>query len=530
MQASINQKPTIEGVLVDLQGRPLADANSGGNRGARAEREMMGWNPPLRSADADLLPDVKTLMARSNDLQSNYPMASGGIQIHLDNIIGAGLRLSAKPDYRALGQDADWAAAWSREVEAKFRTYAEDIGCYIDACRRLTWGSLLGLAYRQFLVAGDITATAEWLPNRGGRYATAIQMIDPARMCNPNGMMDTHRLRGGVEMDAIGAPIRHHIRSALQSDSRYGSDTYSWKAVPRETKWGRRQFIHIFESERAGQTRGKSGLATIIANSFKLGRFQDISMEAATVNAMYAAVIETDYNYAQAAELLGKDDMLEVADGMVSGKADYHSAATVKMDGVKIPHLYPGESLNFTPSNNPGPNFAEFEKSFLRQLASGWNLTYEQLARDYSETNYSGARAGLMETWKFFSSRRELIGGRFASEIYTLWLEEAIDKGDVELPPGAPDFYDAKAAYTRCRWIGPGKGNIDPLKEAKGDELEMDMNTLTLEDACASRGRDWEENLEQIAREKQKMGSLGLTRDDVRGYMAPEQAQQDQQE
>lgn len=506
--------------LIDVSGRPLMSANSGAYKGARFDRDMRSWSPALRSADADLLPDIKTMMARAYDLSRNYPMASGGIQIHLDNIIGSGLRLSSKPDYRSLGLDVEWAAEWSRIVEAKFRTYAEDPACYIDAGRRLTFGAMLGLAYRMFLTAGDITATAEWLPNRGSKYSTAIQMIEPARMCNPQGVMDGDRLRGGIELDNMGAAVAHHIRSAMESDIRFGSaKTYSWKRVPRETKWGRQQFIHVFEQERSGQSRGKTGLASVIANSFKLGRYQDISMEAATINSMYAAVIETDFNLTEASEAMGADGSIMK---LINDQGDFHALNTVKMDGVKVPHLYPGEKLSFTSANHPGPNFADFEKSFLRNLAAGYNLSYEQLSRDYSETNYSGARAGLQETWKFFTSRRELVGGRFASSIFSLWLEEAIDKGEVELPPGAPDFYDAKAAYTRCRWIGPGKGQIDPLKEGKADELEMDMGTLTLEDACASRGKDWEENLEQIAREKQRMESLNLTRGDVRAYMTPE--------
>ncbi|MEE8128181.1 phage portal protein [Candidatus Vondammii sp. HM_W22] len=513
--------------LLDASGRPMVMGNA--HRGARYEREMMSWSPQLRSADADLLPDMKTLVARSYDLARNYPMASGGIQIHLDNIIGAGLRLSAKPDYRALGQDAEWAAEWSRRyVEPKFRLWSEDPGCYIDAARRLTMASMLGLGYRQFLMAGDILGTAEWLPGRGNRYSTAIQMVEPARLSNPVGRFDSNRLRAGVDLDRMGAARGYHIRSAMQSDSRFaGAETQTWKRVPRETPWGRTQVIHIFEQERAGQTRGKTGLATIIANSFKLGKFQDISMEAATVNSMFAATIETEFNYAQAAEVMGNDDAIKVADGLIDAMGDFHSAKTVKMDGVKVPHLYPGERLNMSSVNHPGPNFAEFEKSFLRNQAAGWNLTYEQLARDYSETNYSGARAGLQEVWKFFNGRRQLIGGRFASSIYELWLEEAIDKGDVPLPPGGPDFYEAKAAYCRSRWIGPAKGQIDPLKENKSDDLEMDMGTLTLEDACAARGKDWEENLEQISREKKRMSELGLNRADIRGYQTPEQPLQE---
>nr|VFK24163.1 MAG: Phage portal protein, lambda family [Candidatus Kentron sp. LPFa] len=67
---------------------------------------------------------------------------------------------------------------------------------------------------------------------------------------------------------------------------------YTWKRVPRETAWGRRQILHVFEPERPGQTRGKSGIAAILAKSRTLERFQDVNLEAAIVNAMYAAVIE----------------------------------------------------------------------------------------------------------------------------------------------------------------------------------------------------------------------------------------------
>ena len=129
----------------------------------------------------------------------------------------------------------------------------------------------------------------------------------------------------------------------------------------------------------------------------------------------------------------------------------------------------------------------------LFRSAAAFGISYEQLARDYSETNYSGARAGMVEAWKFFTSRRTLIASRFASMIYALWLEEAIDRGEAELPPGAADFYAVKTALARCDWIGPGRGHIDPYKEAMADRLEMQMGTLTLEQACAERGQDWEE-------------------------------------
>lgn len=500
--------------LLDKDGKPLPQAmfGGGGYEGARASRELLTWTPALRSADAELLPDLNMLQARVHDLSRNYALVSGGMQAQLDNVIGAGLKLAAKPDYRVLGIDADTAADWARKTEAQFRQWSEDIDCYCDASRQQPIAGLLGMAYRSFMTTGEIVGTAEWLDRHPFKYRTAIQLINSARLSNPFGASDTDTLRGGVEQTAYGEAVAYHFRNALQSDARFGSDTYTWKRVEKDTPWGRAKVFHIFDPDLPGQSRGKASIVSGIAKAKVLERFQKTALEAAIVNSMYAAVIESDFDYAQAAEALeGNGKATELATGVLASQAEFHSATGgVRLDGVKIPHLYPGESLKFTSSNHPGPNFAEFEKATLRHLASALGISYEQLARDYSDTNYSGARAGMIEAWKFFTQRRFKIAGRLMTIWYALWLEEAIDRGDVVLPAGAPDFYTAKTAWTRCAWIGPGKGSIDPLKESKSDQIELEMGTLTLEMACAERGYDWEEVLEQRAREQKAIARLGV--------------------
>ena len=489
---------------------------------------MLTWSPALRSADAELLPDMDSMVGRSHDLQRNHAMIRAGVRTHNNNVVGAQLKLSWKPMWRLLGVDEKWVkehgGAFIKDVENRFWAWANDPDYYCDAGRRMKFGMMQRLSGIQHQVSGATLATGEWLPNRGGRYSTAIQMVDPARLSNPNGLMDTNRLRKGVETDALGAPIGYHFREALQSDLRFaGACSYKWKRVSRETKWGRRKVIHIYDMERAGQSHGVAVLASIIRSAYKLDKFQDTALESAILNAMFAATIETDFNYAQAADLMGADDMSKVAGGVMDAINDFYSEQKgIQLGGVKIPHLYAGEKLNFSPSNHPGPNFEEFEKSFNRHLGIGIGLTLPQFTGDYSDVNYSSGRMGLQEAWKGFLVDRENIEGEFSTQVFLLWFEEAIDKGAVELPPGAPSFYDAKAAYGNCRWIGPARGAIDNLKEAKGDELEMDMGVLTMEEACARRGTDWEENLVQIAREKQRIEELGLARGDIRGYMASE--------
>jgi lambda family phage portal protein len=520
-------------MIVDAKGQPIIRAvigSGGGYQGGRGTRDMASWSPALRSADAEILPDMKRVSARAHDLSRNYALIAGSIQVKKDNIIGTGLRLAAKPDWRALGQKREWAREISRKLEARFRTWAYGPDCFIDAERRMDFGQMQLLAYSQYEISGEITAIARFDADRGNMYGTNIKMIEPARLSNPGGLNDSAKLRGGVELGFNEEPIAYNIRSAIESDMRFsGTDTYKWDRItryatlPNGQNWGRKNFIHIYDHDRASQTRSITKMASIIAPAFKLDKFQDTGLEAAIVNSMYAATFETDFNYVAAADALGADDLGGAADSVVQALAGFNdNSKRVQLGGVNIPHLYPGEHLNFSPSNHPGPNFAEFEKSFLRHMAAGTNLTYEQLARDYSSTNYSGARAGLQEAWKYFTGRRELIGAKFSTEIYTLWLEEELDRDPSLVPPGAPDFYEAKGAWVRSRWIGPGRGQIDPLKEGKADELEMDMGTLTLEDACAKRGLDWEEVLEQIAFENERKVELGIARSDLRAFMASE--------
>ncbi len=99
------------------------------------------------------------------------------------------------------------------------------------------------------------------------------------------------------------------------------------------------------------------------------------------------------------------------------------------------------------------------------------NIPFELLMKDFSKTNYSSARAALLEAWRYFNARRQWMATYWARPIYELWLEESINRGIVD----APDFYERRAAWTRCKWIGPGRGWVDPVKEAKAAQLRMQI-------------------------------------------------------
>jgi lambda family phage portal protein len=518
-------------VLLDHRGEPLASMGAPHYGADLAAPEIATWIPPLYSADGELLQDLEILQARTQDLIRNHGLMSGGVQIHLDNIIGSGLRLAAKPDWRALNQDAEWAEEWARTTESKFWAYANDIDCNIDASQRLQLPGLLAQGYRSYLTSFEICATVEWLPKRLGRqYHTAIQMIDPARLSNPQGRGDENRLRRGVELGPMGEPVAYWISSALPTDPFPDAGMMTWKRVPRWTSWGRLQFLHIYDAERPGQSRGKHGIVSILAKSKMLEKFEQVTLQAAIQNAMYAAVIESSLDWTSVGNAIGASAKSDPVNQYVSQKAMFHKEGNIRYNGIKIPHLYPGEQLKFTTPQHPTAAFNSFEEAVLRHLAGGLNLSYEQLSRDYSKSNYSSARAAMLEAWRFFMGRRHFIGARFATLIYALWLEEAMDSGEIETPQGAPSFWEAKTAWTRCSWIGPGQGHIDPEKESNSTTVELQNWTTTLEEECAARGRDWEEVMEQRARELRRMSELTGVPVDQLISSKPKQARPDQEQ
>lgn len=498
---------TIEGQLIDTSGRPIAAMHAAHAGADLMSNELRGWYPPELSGDAELLPELSTLRARTQDLIRNHGLTSGAVQTHLDNVVGPNLRLSLKPNHRLLGITPAAAASWARDTEAKFLEVATDIDCHFDASERHTFNGLLQLAYRSYLTSFESLSTAEWQPKRpGSKYATCVQAIDPARLSNPDGLGDSDRLRSGVELGAMGEPRAYHIASHMMGDPQgFDSSLRKWKRVPRKTPWGRRLVIHVFDGERPGQTRGKTGIVSIIAKTKMLEKLEQVTLQASILNAMYAAVVESPVAWELIGASLGAENSrAKRLDGLskyMSDRGDWHKDGFIRYNGVKIPHLYPGEKLELKTPGHPSAAFAAFEEATLRHMAGGFNMTYEQFSRDYSKTNYSSARAAMLEAWRFFSGRRHFIAGAIATQYFTLWLEEAMDMGEVETPAGAPDFWDAKAAYTQCSWIGPGKGHIDPLKEETATGVALANKTTTLEKECAERGLDWEEVLEQRARE-----------------------------
>jgi lambda family phage portal protein len=497
-------------------------------------QEMGNWLPWIRSPDSEINLFRDRMVARSRDLSRNDGWVSGGVNRILDNTIGTHLQLSANPDYRALSLrsgvtafDADWADEFRRTAEALWRGYADNAGRYNDVCRQLTTGQQFRLAMRHKLIDGEALALIYWMPERTGYgeadYATALLLVDPDRLSNPYEMIDSRYMRGGVEIDDNGVPLAYHIREAEQNDWYLAVEANTWERVERYDEDGWPRVIHDYDRDRAGQHRGIGVFTPVLAHARMLARYYGVELQAAAIAAIFGTYVTSPYDPALVQDALGAGEGEELPLYQTL-RAQWANERPAYLNGARIPTLAPGEKLDSVSATHPHSNFESFAHEMQRAIAAALGLSAEQITQDWSRTNYSSARAALLEAWKTLVRRRDEFCLNFASPFYGAWLWEAMDRNELPLPARAPRFIEARSAYARCSWMGVARGWIDPTKERAGAVMGMDAALSTLKRECAEQGQDYEEVLHQRAMEIKLMKELGLQPPDWAGEVAAAEA------
>jgi lambda family phage portal protein len=517
--------PLMRGVAVPQ--RPEPQAIGGAIEAAsRFDRETALWRPSFQSPDQAINPAKPLLDARGADLSVNDGYAAGAVAIHKDSIVGAQFRLNSKPSYKVIGYPEGWAEEFQQYVEEAFSLAAESPQCWLDAQRMNSFTAMVRLQVGLFVVKGEMLATCEWIREADRPFSTAIQMIAPDRLCNPNGTSDTRYLRRGIEKDIRGKPIAYNFRTTYPTDF-YADDINVWNRVPVAKPWGRKQVIHIIEQQSPDQSRGVAAMVSVLKKMRMLKRFSEVTLQNAVINASFAASIESELPSEVVAAAMGAGNATGPADGVLNyigsylGALDSYLAGSnnAMVDGAKIPHFFPGTKLNTQKLGTPGGVGTDFEASLLRHVAAGLDVSYEELAKDYSKVSYSSARASMTATNRSMQARKKFGADRFGGEVYLLWLEEQLNAKALPTPPGVSankmiaKFYEPmmREAFSRCSFIGTGRGQIDELKETQAAMLRIDAGISTHEIECARLGYDFREVFEQKSRETKLLASLGIT-------------------
>jgi lambda family phage portal protein len=465
-------------------------------------QELGGWLPQREHPDSEIGSARDAVTARARDLVRNNGFAAGGVQRETDAVIGAQFRPAAKPDWRALGIDRALATEIGEQMDAAWRTWADDPLHGADVTRTQDWGGLAGLAYRTELIDGDALAVVHWRDDSPGPFRTCLRVLDPDLLSNPQMRPDSPRQRGGIEFDAWGAPVAYHFRRQHELAMWGWGTSQVWDRWERSHPWGRPQIVHCFERHRDGQTRGISRLAPVLDALKMQDKHARVELQAAVLGAILGLFISSPLSADAVQDLISDGGYTDLD----TARQQLAKERGLTLGGVRVPVLPPGDSIESVSVSRPAGQYAMFETAVLRRIATGMGMSYEQLAMDWSQVNYSSARAALVEIWRGFAARRREFAARFCQPVRLAVIEEAIDLGLVHLPKGAPTLYQAPGAWLRAKWIGPGRGYVDPVKEAQASAIRVALGLSTMEDEAAElSGADYGDNLAQIAREIEQM-------------------------
>jgi len=434
---------------------------------------------------------------RAEDLTTNHPHAASAIDALTTNIIGTGLNPQSKPRWKRLGITKKQGKEFSENAEWVFNNWCP----HADIGNRLHFQDVQFLAAYSFLMSGEyvILPTIRKSDYKPGESPVrlALQTLSPVRMATPYDYMGRKNIRDGVSLGQNGEPTGYYI--ATPKTGRMGvyltSGDFTWYPAWKGHRPG---VLHSFHAaaKHPDRVRGVSVLAPAMKFFRDLSDYLDFELVGAIVASSFPLFIEQANPYETTSAF-------SVENAGTDQETKYQ-----EFEPGQIMYGNPGEKPHILKNERPGNTFQGFVETILRAVGASIGMPYEVVAKDFSKTNYSSARAALLEAWRVYMLYRTWMERHLCQPVWRMVLEEAWLRGELKLPAGAPDFYDAINEYTHATWIGPARGHVDPEKEAKANKLLKDEHVLTLADWTAEHGKDWEAQVEQRAQETEAISAM----------------------
>ena len=431
------------------------------------------------SADGSMTPEIRrTLRNRARLEVANNAYARGMILTLADVCIGTGPRL------QMLSDDEDFNSI----IEEEFVAWAEAI----RLAERLKTLRMSKIA--------DGESFCALLKNPKVRHPVEIDLrpVETDRVTSPYPTV-TNEV-DGVEYDSFGNPVQYHVSSEHPGDGSIWHGTFS--AIPSEF------MLHWYRSDRPGQSRGLPEIMPALPLFAQLRRYTLAVLAAAETAADFAAVMYTD-SPAQGdeAEAPTPYDLVPLEKRML----------TVMPDGWKIGQIR---------AEQPTTSYSEFKREILGEIGRCMQVPVNILLGDSSKHNYASGRLDHQSFFKSIKVEQASCEQVLLFPIFNVWYREAVRIGLFTPPKNAFPLYRTIAQRKRvattsgssnrdptARWFWDGMEHVDPLKEAKASAARIDARTSNLAIECAKQGLDWEDVLNQAAKEKERMRVLKLDPD-----------------
>jgi lambda family phage portal protein len=441
------------------------------------------------SADAELAHSLTQLRARSRQMMRDSSFAKRARLLIVNNVIGSGVGMqcqvaTTRKEHNARVNDA---------LEAAWREWCPAENCHTGGA--LHFHDLERMAMGQVFEAGEILIRKHFRTFGASRVPLGLELIEPERLAHelvdPGSINPRGTVRMGVEVDEFQRPIAYWIRQQHPGDLRghvFGTDRF--ERVPAA------DVFHLRIVERWPQTRSAPWLHTTLRKIDELNEYTGSEVSAARASSYYFATIES---------------VEEQSTSLETDRDESTGQSAMDIEPLTIQELKPGEQLKFHKPDRPNTGMDAFVRAMLREVAAGADVSYESLSRDYSQSNYSSSRMGLLDDRDLFKTLQLWWIRNFRQPLHRLFVQQAVLAGAVPALPAAQ--YAAEPARFEAVLFKPrGWTWVDPTKEvaAYKEAVKAGFTTTTDVIAATAGGQDIEDVIATRERELEMLEAAGI--------------------
>ena len=453
-------------------------------QGAQFSRLTADWVTGNTSADSEVYGSAQKLRDRARQLCRDNDYARQALRAIEGNVIGQGIPFQSQVRMQRGGK---LDTGINDAIEAAWKRWSYAQHCHTGG--KLCFADIERLVIRACAESGEVFIRLVRQSFGGSTIPLAMEVIEADQLDDGlNGRSQQgNEIRMGVEVDGWGRPIAYHFLAYHPGDYQFSNQqisTQRHKRIPAE------DVVHLYRTERPGQTRGVSWFASAIQRLHHLAGYEQAEVVRARASSALMGFITSPEG-----ELIGDD----VMDGERVSNFE---------PGV-FKYLQAGESVTVPQLDAPDGQFEPFLRAMLRAMAAGIGCSYETISRDFSTSNYSSSRLSLIEDRDHWRILQAWLIENFHRRVFSEWLDLAVLSNALALP----GYEQQPERFKAARWMPRGWAWVDPAKEVAAYKEAVRCGFKTLADVVAEQGGDLDELLLARQSELAKLDEMGIVVD-----------------
>lgn len=425
--------------------------------------ERLHWkHVDSKSVDASLDPETRRIQReRARYEIANNSWAYGAAMTLANAVVGNGprLQLISRDEFDAERVEWDFAE-WSEEVRLGEKLRAMRFARFQDG--------------ESFAVLFD--------NKRRDGVRLDLAPIDAERVCASLDSLDANDV-DGIKLDEWGAPVSYRVLTQHPGgELGFVEDATIYPAA---------NVLHWYRRALPEQHRGCSEISPALNLFAYLERYTRAVVTAAETAADLAMVFYSD----------GADEGFE-EEPTENGEKPFAEIPFTRGLTIAAPYGMKPAQIK---AEQPTSTYSMLVDELLGEIGASIGLPRLLMKHCAAGYNYASGRLDFQEYYRFIRLNQKSCEISVLQPLFRAWLKEWELVNDERLPKVFP------------QWYWDGTEHVDPAKEANAQATRLASLTTNLAIEYGKQGRDWEDELNQIAKERDKMKELGLTILNIQG-------------